>query len=121
MLYSKSSHAFYDREVNSNIPGDAVEISDELYKSVFSGHAAGMQIGTDSNGLPCLENAPEPSMPFVAQTALTKSDLTVLRCLEKGVAVPAEVVAYRAALRQIVNGTDTTSKVLPAEPARPAI
>ena len=51
-----------------------------------------------------------------AQTALTKTDTTVLRCYSAGVAVPADIQAYRVALRAIATGKDTTSTVLPTEP-----
>ena len=55
-------------------------------------------------------------LSVLAQTALTKTDITVLRCYSAGVAVPADIQAYRVALRAIVNGRDTTSTVLPTEP-----
>lgn len=54
-----------------------------------------------------------------ARAALDVSDRTVLRCYEHGVAVPAEWVAYRSALRAIVSGTVTTTP-LPTAPAYPA-
>lgn len=51
--------------------------------------------------------------------ALDASDTTVLRCIEAGVAVPAEWLAYRGALRAIV--TDPTSAdALPPRPEYPA-
>jgi hypothetical protein len=55
-----------------------------------------------------------------AQAALDKSDVTLLRCTENGVAVPMAWTTYRHALRAIVNGGDTTSVALPAIPAYPA-
>ena len=55
-----------------------------------------------------------------AQAAIDKSDTTILRCVSASVAVPAEWQTYRAALRAIVGGTDTTSTMLPATPAFPA-
>ena len=57
---------------------------------------------------------------FSAQEALAKSDITLLRCIENNVAIPADWTAFRTALRAIVSGTDTTSTVLPATPAYPA-
>ena len=59
------------------------------------------------------------SLVSSAQAALTKSDITVVRCYSAGVAVPAANQTYRNALRAIVNGTDTTSTVLPSEPTMP--
>ncbi len=49
-----------------------------------------------------------------AQIALDKSDVTVLRCVEVGVALPVVWAAYRQDLRAIIAG-----KVLGPLPARP--
>ncbi len=63
-----------------------------------------------------------------AKTALAATDTTMLRIAD-AVAVGkttwttedvAAWAAYRRALREIVNGTDTTSTVLPVAPAYPA-
>lgn len=67
--------------------------------------------------------APDPTPnPLVAEAkvALERSDVTMLRCVEAGVSVPAEWSTYRKALRSIINGADTTSTVLPPIPAYPA-
>jgi len=70
------------------------------------------------------QNWPPQPVPvllsFTAQVALNKSDTTVVRCVSAGIAVPAAWQAYRNALRAIVNGTDTTSAVLPEQPAFPS-
>lgn len=52
-----------------------------------------------------------------AHMALETSDLVALRCFKAAVPFPAAWQAYTVALRAIVNGTDTTSTSLPAEPA----
>lgn len=52
-----------------------------------------------------------------ASVALSKSDVTVIRCAEDGVVVPALWIAYRKELRAIVNGTDVVSTALPTAPA----
>lgn len=54
----------------------------------------------------------------LAQAALDKSDVTVIRCFEHGVAVPSDWTAYRAVLRAIVAGTSVVSE-LPVAPAYP--
>ena len=51
-----------------------------------------------------------------AQALLDKSDISVTRILAKAIPVPADINAYRDALRAIVNGTDTTSTSLPTAP-----
>lgn len=53
-----------------------------------------------------------------AEIALDKSDVTIIRCVEHTVAIPAEWTAYRAALRAIV-ASGPTSAALPAVPAFP--
>jgi hypothetical protein len=81
--------------------------SDQL-TSAFPGYAAAV--------------AAQNRAPLIAaaQSALDKSDITVIRCNSAGVAIPTAWQTYRAALRGIVNGTDTTSTTLPATPAYPS-
>lgn len=56
-----------------------------------------------------------------AQAALDASDITVLRCVEHGVTVPAEWATYRADLRAIVSAsTGDATQPLPTRPAYPA-
>ena len=55
-----------------------------------------------------------------AKSALVKSDAVGLRCWKASVPFPPEWLAYDVALRAIVNGTDTSATVLPAQPAYPA-
>ena len=66
-------------------------------------------------------NARQPLI-LSAQDALAKSDVTMVRCYSANpsVAVPTAWTTYRAALRDIINGTDTTSETLPATPSYPA-
>ena len=57
-----------------------------------------------------------------AQALLDKSDVTILRCAENGVAVPSAWATYRAALRSII-GAKTAgdpTQALPEAPAYPA-
>ena len=58
------------------------------------------------------------SAKAAAQVALDKSDVTILRCYERGVAVPTEWADYRAALRLIVSGTSEATE-LPVRPEYP--
>jgi hypothetical protein len=58
------------------------------------------------------------ALRVAAQTALDKSDVTIIRCYEHAVAVPAQWTAYRAALRAIVAG-DSTPGALPTMPTYP--
>jgi hypothetical protein len=54
-----------------------------------------------------------------ASNALVASDLVVIRCYSSSIPVPSEWNTYRNSLRGIVNGTDTTSTVLPTRPSYP--
>jgi hypothetical protein len=60
------------------------------------------------------------TLQLQAQMSLTDSDKTILRCYENAVIVPSDWAAYRADLRAIVNGSNSTATVLPTMPAYPA-
>ncbi|MBB2999638.1 hypothetical protein FHX57_001969 [Paraburkholderia tropica] len=57
-----------------------------------------------------------------ALAAIAKSDITLLRCIEHGVSIPAEWVTYRAALRVIISAPAGTTTItgLPTRPAYPS-
>ena len=55
-----------------------------------------------------------------AQDALSKSDSTVLRCVESGIAVPLEWATYRKQLRAIGSASPGPVPPLPTRPAYPA-
>ena len=56
----------------------------------------------------------------LAQTALNETDRVMLRCAKAGVTFPSAWQTYTQELRDIVNGTDSTSTTLPSTPAYPA-
>lgn len=57
----------------------------------------------------------------MARAALARSDVTILRCVEAGIAVPPEWSEYRRALRAIVGAaTGAPAQPLPTRPAFPA-
>lgn len=61
MKWSASNNGFYSA-LNSLIPDDAIDISDELYHSLLDGNMAGMIIVTGESGLPELQQRPAPSV-----------------------------------------------------------
>ena len=61
----------------------------------------------------------QATLKEAAQVALDKSDTTLLRCYEAGVAVPAEWATYRGQLRGIVSGKSAATE-LPVRPEYPA-
>ena len=67
MLYAKSTGGFYHPEINSGIPSDAVEISDDLYREILSGQSEGMIIAAGEDGIPLLSSPPEPPLADVKE------------------------------------------------------
>jgi len=126
-FYSRTTNGFYDGKINANIPPDGVAVTDTAYAALFAAQASGQVIQSDVNGNPEAVNPPAPTsaqahaaLQASAQAALDKSDTTIIRCYSAGVATPAAWETYRAELRAIVNGSDTTSTTLPATPTFPA-
>lgn len=74
------------------------------------------------------ETAPDPVQMAAwsmhqqqAQALLDKSDVTMLRCAENSVAVPAAWATYRKALRSIISATSgDPTQPLPTRPTYPA-
>ncbi|PMQ04150.1 hypothetical protein DyAD56_15795 [Dyella sp. AD56] len=122
IFFSKSTNGFYDDAIHAvaEMPSDIVEVDPAVYTQMLQKQALGYTVGADSNGNP-ISVAPPPAVVTLvpaARQALAESDLTVLRCYEKAISVPADWVAYRDALRAIVSGGNSTS--LPSMPAYPS-
>jgi hypothetical protein len=57
IYYSQSNKGFYHSELHgTNVPEDVVEISEQEYNDLQSGHLDMKQIATDENGRPILVN-----------------------------------------------------------------
>jgi hypothetical protein len=55
MFYSRSTRGFYKREIHGDkMPGDCVEITDEVYDELLDGQFYGKIIIPDANGYPIL-------------------------------------------------------------------
>lgn len=59
LFASKSTRGFYDPEINTVIPDDAVEISVEFHRELLAGQSEGMIIDWNKKGVPFLKAAPE--------------------------------------------------------------
>lgn len=110
MFYSKTTGGFYSRDIHGeNIPADAVEITVELHVALIEGQAGGQRIVPDENGFPMLSDqlAPTPEEIQAAKNAearayLASTDWYVIRNLETGEPIPADILAARQAARQAV-------------------
>lgn len=96
---------------DGTLPEGAVVCTQEQYQNatlwaVVNGHVVAV-------------TPPPVDTRHAAQAALDRSDITIIRCYEHAVAVPAEWGVYRTALRAIVAG-GPTSAALPVQPAYPA-
>ena len=127
LFYSKSTGGFYDDAIHQTMPDDVVSITVEAWQALLEAQSAGQVIQADSDGNPVAVAPPAPTadqlqaaLVAAATVALQKSDIQIVRCYEASIDVPSVWVTYRAALRAIVNGRDTTSTVLPTIPAYPS-
>lgn len=60
LYYSADTKGFYDSEIHTIMPDDAVEITQEEYVSLLEGQTEGMEIIPDSNGHPAHKYPDEP-------------------------------------------------------------
>ena len=56
--YSPSNNAFYDTAINKEIPGDAINITDQAWSDLLAGQAEGKLIACGADMLPCLTEQP---------------------------------------------------------------
>ncbi|MGF6879033.1 hypothetical protein [Paraburkholderia sp. MM5477-R1] len=118
---------FYDSVV-SPPPADvsAIEITDEQYQAASS--TPGYTISSGALEAPTAAQlaaqqaaAAWSTYQAAAQAALDKSDLTIVRCTENAVTVPAAWATYRKALRAIVGAASgDPTQALPTKPAYPS-
>lgn len=65
--FSKEQLAFYCSSIHGkDIPADAVEITEDLRKSILQGFMNGGVLAGDENGLPVLLPSPPPPAPSLA-------------------------------------------------------
>lgn len=125
--YSNSTGTFYPFEIDyPALPPDLQEISQADYDAAMA-RPSGSSFSFDAAGKLTITPAAPPSAAQLwaeyqgnARAALGVSDVTIIRCVENGVPVPAEWAQYRAALRAIVAANTGTPGTLPAKPAYPA-
>ncbi|QFH73131.1 tail fiber assembly protein (plasmid) [Enterobacter sp. E76] len=57
-LFSASTLGFYDFTIHTDIPSDAVEITDAIWQGLLDGQAEGKRIAADEKGFPELTDLP---------------------------------------------------------------
>lgn len=122
LYFSATTLGFYDGDIHTpaQIPVDAVEITEDLHRSLLEANSAGKQIAADPAGRPIAvdqvisEAEAKRTRHAQAQAALRESDIVVLRAYEQDIAVPLAWVDYRQALRDILN--ETGGDILPSPP-----
>ena len=77
MYYSKSTGGFYDPEINTLIPDDAVEISHATHAALLAGQAEGKVIASDSEGFPILQSQPPYAELDVDQVTMRQARLAL--------------------------------------------
>ena len=64
MLYSRSTNGFYSKEIHgATVPHDAIEVKDDVYKSLLEGQSSGLRIVPGPDGLPTLSDPLPPPPP----------------------------------------------------------
>ncbi|MFJ4193943.1 phage tail assembly chaperone [Pseudomonas sp. NPDC089534] len=66
IFFSASERGFYDDTINSEIPDDGIEVSDERRREILTGQSAGMVVTADEFGGPILVDRPPPSAEALA-------------------------------------------------------
>jgi len=59
--YSPSNNAFYDTVINREIPGDAIDITEQAWADLLAGQAKGKLIACGADLRPCLTEQPLPT------------------------------------------------------------
>jgi hypothetical protein len=128
MRYSPTKKCFYPESVSypkGALPSDLISVSDADHRAALARSPNTTFEFSSSGKLTIVASGEQPTHGEIeaaqlksdALEALKKSDVTVLRCLEHGVQIPAAWVEYRTELRQVANGELAT---MPTQPDFPA-
>lgn len=132
MLYSKTTNQFYsDTLTYTNLPVDAVPISETLHVQVLQDQSSGKTLKADDSGLPTTvqtitTNAQQvDNVKIQAQVALDNANTTLLQAIQDVILGNAQLTdpqivsaaTYRQGLLSVIS--DNSGKVLslPAQPA----
>lgn len=127
MRYSKTTGNFYPEEINyASLPDDIINVSHDDYAMAMN-RAENESFDFVNNKL-VVTLKPGPSieeqwyeLQTDARKELSKSDITILRCIENSVTFPSSWATYRSSLRAIISSpTGDPSLGLPTKPTYPA-
>lgn len=79
MYYSRTAQGFFSSDFHTNIPSDAVKISDEQYKALIRGQEQGQTISSNYEGVPYLTSA---TLPAVTSADRRKQILDALTTID---------------------------------------
>ncbi len=113
----KALHAEFYSEMPQALAAGETVCTPEQYQSWGAQKLSGGHIVTDPDAAAAALAAANSAE---AKALLDSSDITILRCAEHGVAVPAAWSAYRGALRAIVSSGSVPQDGWPSRPAFPA-
>lgn len=125
IYYSKTAGGFFSESVHTDIPADAVEISQEQYTELLQAQARGSQIVADGAGWPIL--LPPPPPPDLSEVLiatlrrernkrLTACDWTQLPDSPLTDGEKTAWRTYRQALRDMPAESDPANPVWPQPP-----
>ena len=111
IYYANSTNGFYNTDINSVIPTDAVEITEENYQELLNGQSAGQVITANAQGYPILTNRiiPIPTAEenkATASSLLTATDWTTIADVANPINSPyltnqSDFITYRNIIRKI--------------------
>ncbi|MGA1801490.1 tail fiber assembly protein [Rhizobium sp. HT1-10] len=111
IFYSAKTGGFYDPEIVSEMPSDAVEISSEEYSAVLEEQSAGKEITPDGKGKPVASSVG----PMTEDAARAQRDILLRECdwtqLDDVAINKARWATYRQALRDVTAQTGFPAKI----------
>lgn len=82
--YAASTNGFYSPEINGDdIPGDAVEITDDQWLALLDGQSGGKIISSDDKGNPVLVDFPVPTQAEIIVQANSQKDVLIAEATVK--------------------------------------
>ena len=129
IFFSKTTNGFYDSDINTVIPEDAVEVSTSDYQQLLVAQQNGQVIQANQQGYPVAVSPQSPNPQEIqaanksqASNLLYETDWTTIPDVSNPnmsnpyLANVAQFVAYRNQLRAIAVNPPTTPATFPIKP-----